>query len=560
VVPACGDSLDSAFCETSGCIFSTREWETLKSLAHVPEAAPPDPSNKYYNNADAARLGQQFYFDPRFSGTATLVDTLGRPTQYARADKGELTNISCSTCHDPKRGGGDFTSIPRHVSVGAGWYDVHAQRTVNAANYDLLYWNGRNDSLWSQIAAVTESNVSMSSGRLKVAWVINDLYHDTHKALFGNEPILETGKKSSELEQYLEPATLDGGMPNPRAGQCKLVGGLCPSSPPIGCRERPDCGTDGGPPSCIPGAKSCWLPSPLQGKPGSVLGCQATLILADGGIHSGDPNEPFGDAFDCMDQAHQANTTLTYVNFAKAIAAYEYKLISRNSKFDKFVDAGPQSDEISAAAKRGAKLFVGKASCVECHNTFLFSDNDFHNVGVAQIGAAVPTEADCPAGGGCDCVNGINCLPWGAREGVRRLDNVNKFNRDSFPWSDCTSLLPDGGVDAGCNGPPEQRRRALASRMARGEDLKGAWRTPGLRDVALTPPYMHDGAIRTLEEVVWWYNLGGASAGFAGQKSVKIKPLHLTDQEMSDLVEFLGTLTGEPLDPRLVSDPPERPR
>jgi cytochrome c peroxidase len=545
-----------------GCIFSGREWEILRSLASAPEAPPPDPSNRYYNSPDAGWLGQQFYFDPRFSGTATLVDTLGRQTQYARADKGEPTNISCSTCHDPKRAGGDFTSIPGHVSIGAGWYDVHAQRTVNAAYYDLFYWNGRNDSLWSQIAAVTESNVSMASGRLKVAWVINDFYRSPYSTLFNIDPIprLALSAKSTDLVPYVEPAILDGGIPNPLAGQCKLVSGVCPSSTPIACRQVPVlCRPDGGPPSCTSQATSCWPSPPLQGKPGSTAGCQASIRLADGGISPGDTSEPFGDAFDCMPAGGQDDITLTYVNFAKAIEAYEYKLISRSSKFDKFVDAGPVSEEISPAAKRGAKLFVGKASCVECHNTFLFSDNDFHNVGVAQIGAGVPTEADCPAGSAaCDCVNGPNCFPWGVREGVRRLDNVNKFNRDS-KWSDCSPLL-DGGVDGGCNGPAEQRRQALASRMEAGDDLKGAWRTPGLRDVALTPPYMHDGAIRTLEEVVWWYNLGGASAGFAGQKSVKIKPLHLTDQDISDLVEFLATLTGEPLDHSLVSDPPERPR
>jgi cytochrome c peroxidase len=84
--------------------------------------------------------------------------------------------------------------------------------------------------------------------------------------------------------------------------------------------------------------------------------------------------------------------------------------------------------------------------------------------------------------------------------------------------------------------------------------LKGAWRTPSLRDVALTAPYMHDGYYRTLEDVVWHYNNGGAASG-SGQfdktpeRAVQIKPLALTEDEMSDLVEFLKTLTGAPLSP-----------
>ena len=53
---------------------------------------------------------------------------------------------------------------------------------------------------------------------------------------------------------------------------------------------------------------------------------------------------------------------------------------------------------ISPAAKRGARLFVGKASCVDCHNGPLFSDGLFHDIGVPQVGDHVPTVADCYPG------------------------------------------------------------------------------------------------------------------------------------------------------------------
>src|SRR5439155_14305390 len=117
------------------------------------------------------------------------------------------------------------------------------------------------------------------------------------------------------------------------------------------------------------------------------------------------------------------------------------KLISRNSAFDKFVHAAnPSSDLLTPAARRGAQLFVSRAGCIECHNTPLLSDNQFHNVGVAQSGPFVPTEADCPDGGSCDCVYSDsspevkNCLPWGAFDGLGKLKS-NKFRRDSV-WSD----------------------------------------------------------------------------------------------------------------------------
>jgi cytochrome c peroxidase len=233
------------------------------------------------------------------------------------------------------------------------------------------------------------------------------------------------------------------------------------------------------------------------------------------------------------------------VNFAKAIAAYEATLISRDSAFDRFAAEGPDSTLISDAAKRGARLFVGKASCYECHNTPLLSDDQFHNIGVPQVGAAVPTEADCVAGAVCDCVAGTNCLPWGAWDGLKKLSS-NAFKR--------TGAFSDAPTDTS-----HQRWYDLAALVASKdlsvEAMKGQWRTPGLRDVALTAPYMHNGLYRTLEEVIWHYDGGGAPSGYAGARSVRVKPLGLTDQDVSDLVAFLETLNGAPLPASLVTSP-----
>jgi cytochrome c peroxidase len=72
--------------------------------------------------------------------------------------------------------------------------------------------------------------------------------------------------------------------------------------------------------------------------------------------------------------------------------------------------------------------------------------------------------------------------------------------------------------------------------------LKGAFKTPTLRDIALTAPYMHNGAYRTLEDVVNHYNRGGDEME---NLDPNIKPLALTDQEKKDLVQFLKTLSGQ---------------
>ena len=72
------------------------------------------------------------------------------------------------------------------------------------------------------------------------------------------------------------------------------------------------------------------------------------------------------------------------------------------------------------------------------------------------------------------------------------------------------------------------------------------FRTPTLLNVAETAPYFHSGLAKTLEEVIWFYNVGGGQSGtFAGKKSPEIRPLGLTEAEVSDLVEFLKSLTGK---------------
>jgi cytochrome c peroxidase len=268
-------------------------------------------------------------------------------------------------------------------------------------------------------------------------------------------------------------------------------------------------------------ATSCWPRFPLQGKPGTTAGCQA-----------GSASEPYGDAFDCMSADDQTAVTWVLVNWAKALEAYERKLVSGAAPFDAYLAEGPDSQKISGAARRGAALFVGKAACIDCHNTPLFSDGLFHNIGVPQAGPAVPTLADCPAGSMvCDCTAGTKCLPFGAWDGTAKL-NTNAFRHESI-WSD--------GPERGTTPPT----------LDVNDSIKGAWRTPSLRNVALTAPYMHDGFYQTLEDVVGHYN-NGPEPDTVGTPAVDIKPLLLTPTEADDLVEFLKTLTGAPLDTSLI--------
>lgn len=219
-----------------------------------------------------------------------------------------------------------------------------------------------------------------------------------------------------------------------------------------------------------------------------------------------------------MAQADRDIINQAYANFGKVLAAYLRKLESRNAPFDKYL-AGDKA-AISSAAKRGAKLFVGKAACVECHSGPTFTDNKFHVTGVSQVGDHVLPMKD---GGDPGRFGAIDVyLGWD-------FSTKGKYNDD----------------------PTIDRSKGVTKDAA----LTGAFRTKGLRSVAKTAPFMHTGHLKTLKEVVEFYNQGGGDAGtYAGTKDTLMVPLNLTPQEVDDLVAFLETLTGEEIPAALQED------
>jgi cytochrome c peroxidase len=448
-IAGCGRWSDRLACGDDGCLWTRDEWARVTSLAGLPDRVPPpDPSNQYLLVPGAAELGHKLYFDTRLSGTASWIDSLGRPAPNARAEnKGDPINISCATCHDPARFGSDFTSTPGNVSIGAGWYDVNAQQTLNAAFFSLLYWNGRTDAVWAQAAQVIESVVSMNGDRMNTLRVVATNYRNEYAAIF--------------------------------------------------C-ANPD--------STDPG---CPLPAPDQ-----------------------------------LGTADRALATRVHVNASKAIAAYEWLLRSGESAFDRYAKAGPGSGELTPAAERGLKLFIGRASCIDCHNTSLLSDQEFHNIGITQQGTPVPTVAECSGTSSCDCTgaNDKTCLPWGAYGGALKRAVPPEFSRQSEYSDDISSVASpaSGRCDVSSSGSD--------GGLAPPERCKGAWRTPSLRDVAMTAPYMHDGVFATLSDVIWHYD----QADGAGSE---LAPLNLSHQERADLVAFLESLTGAPGPPDLVGPP-----
>lgn len=220
---------------------------------------------------------------------------------------------------------------------------------------------------------------------------------------------------------------------------------------------------------------------------------------------------PGAPAWNRMSEDDRSYVDRLFAHAGKALAAYLRTLEGRDAPFDRFVNG--KRDAINTAAKRGFKLFV--KHCEVCHAGPQFTDNQFHALAVAQFGDFVPPKD----AGRVDDAAGLLASP---------------FNADGAYSNDRGTGKLDG--------------------ITREKVGYGAFRTPTLRNVALTAPYMHDGLFKTLANVVAFYNAGGGEVEGV-TKDPELKRLGLSDREQADLVEFMGTLTDASL-PEQRTPPP----
>jgi cytochrome c peroxidase len=172
--------------------------------------------------------------------------------------------------------------------------------------------------------------------------------------------------------------------------------------------------------------------------------------------------------------AAAARVALTREALARALASYVRSILSGNSPFDRFVAGDRQA--LSPQAQAGLAVFRGRGRCTSCHLGPTFTDELFHNTGVAWL-------------------------------------------------------------------PPRQAFQDDGRYLVTGRDTdRGAFKTPTLREVSNTSPYMHDGSLATLEDVVAFYDEGGRGNP---NLDVDVRPLGLTAEEKRVLVAFLGSLSGE---------------
>jgi len=188
---------------------------------------------------------------------------------------------------------------------------------------------------------------------------------------------------------------------------------------------------------------------------------------------------------------------ITRERIAMAIAAFERTLVSRNAPLDKYLNG--EKTALSAEAQKGYSLFIGKGKCAECHSGAILSDDAFHALNVPEN----PEHEKDP-----------------------RITATRRFVAKLYQYGDYKNLTEDPG-------------RYLITKDKK--DWK-AFRTPTLREIAKTAPYMHNGIFATLDEVIEFFNKGG------GKGNTALKPLGLSPEEKQALKTFLlESLSGEDL-------------
>lgn len=218
-----------------------------------------------------------------------------------------------------------------------------------------------------------------------------------------------------------------------------------------------------------------------------------------------------------LDAFGVGRTSITIGHVTQAIASYERTLIAGDSPFDRF-EFGGDPAALGEAAQRGLAVFRGKGNCTSCHrigrSSALFTDNSFHNLGVGFN--LIEDQLDEVLG-----------------DATAELTAVMSTDLPNLAASVDEMVLSDQEISELGRFNVTMRERDI-----------GRFKTPSLRNVELTAPYMHNGGIDTLEDVVNFYNRGGNENEFQDRN---IEPLNLSDREKTDLVRFLRTLTSSEL-------------
>ena len=205
----------------------------------------------------------------------------------------------------------------------------------------------------------------------------------------------------------------------------------------------------------------------------------------------------YQSAWRSLSEADQKAVGTVFTNMGKALAAYQRTLRPTRTRFDDFADG---RGTLSPAEITGLQIFLRRGACLQCHNGPLFTNNDFHNTGMPLLPNAPKTRG--------------------------RADGIVAARGDPF---NCWGSFSDA-THAKCT--------ELNFAKTEAPELIHAYKTPSLRNLSKTAPYMHAGQLGTLADVIRHYN----EAPDAPRGSSELLALKLTETDMLALEAFLRTL------------------
>ncbi len=226
-------------------------------------------------------------------------------------------------------------------------------------------------------------------------------------------------------------------------------------------------------------------------------------------------------AWDGMTASDRQTVNRVFANIGKSIAAYSRRIMPGRSRFDDYAAAALVNDQtrmaelFSEEEAAGLRLFFGDGQCTDCHNGPLLTNGTFHNIGLP--------------------------LPEGSNFDQGRSLGTQQVVEDIF---NCLGDYSDA---------KEEECVELRFIKLEGEELVGAFKVPGLRNVAETAPYMHNGIFPDLEAVIRHYN--HAPPAFPGHSD--LVPLAFSEEQSAALIAFLLTLNAAPNAPPELLQPPQ---
>ncbi len=389
--------------------------------------------------------------------------------------------VSCATCHAAAQA---FTD-GKPVSVGLAPGTKNAPTVINTYMNTWFFADGRADSLAAQALKPLEDPGEQGFTRVGLARALAGRYRDDYVKAFGELP--------AELKGVSLP---EKGLPAP--APLKLTIETAAAS--------------------LATLGSFSLLSEVLGAAQTSRTAPA-MELSRRTFAGAAPDPAAIKAYEALSPAVKGAVDQVFANAGRAIAAFEGGIAAVESPFDHFAArvvalsgdqpiAAALDGQFGATELAGLKIFVGPGRCVLCHAGANFTDQQFHNTGLGQRGGDVD---------------------------VGRTAGIVRLLADPFNCVNQGGKIPPDADKESC--------RELPFLDGANPELIGAFKTPGLRNVAQTAPYMHDGRFSTLSAAIEHYDqLPGKPA--TGHREESLKPLDMTDEEKEALVAFLSALTS----------------